>query len=250
MNGSDPNLFGFGCLLWLAGTGLVLSLMGTDSQTKEKVHSQIEQVLRDRLSQLGIPTWQALQQKSGLTPHSLRRVRRGEIGQLKLNELQQLAAALNWSLEEMLHIFGISSTSATEIEQLRQQCLRLREELQQQASQLRTDERDSTFEQLQTLLTNYPTARIMVQSKSDLPAKNLVALFTPLENLLKSWGYEPIGTPWEQVPYDPQLHQPDADDIAVGELVYIRFVGYRDGDRILSPAKVSRTLPPGIKTEH
>jgi hypothetical protein len=126
----------------------------------------------------------------------------------------------------------------------------LREELQQQASQLRTDDRDSSFEQLQTLLTNYPTARIMVQSKSDLPAKNLVALFTPLENLLKSWGYELIGTPWEQVPYDPQLHQPDADDIAVGELVYIRFVGYQDGDRILCPAKVSRTLPPGIKTEN
>jgi hypothetical protein len=79
-----------------------------------------------------------------------------------------------------------------------------------------------------------------------LPAKNLVALFTPLENLLKSWGYEPIGTPWEQAPYNPQLHQPDVSDITEGELVYIRFVGYRDADRILSPAKVSRTLPPGI----
>lgn len=250
MNGCDPNLFWFGCLLWLGGTALVLSLFASEAQTHENVQSKSEQLLYTRLSELGISSWKALQQKSGLTPQSLRRVRRGDIGQLKLNELQQLAAALNWSIEEMLHISGVLSSSLMEIEQLRQQCLRLREELQQQASQVQTDERDSAFEQLQTLLTNYPTARKMAQSKPDLPAKNLVALFTPLENLLNSWGYESIGKPWEQVPYDPQLHQPDTEDIAMGELVYIRFVGYRDGDRILSPAKVSRTLPPGIKTEN
>lgn len=244
--GSDRNLFGFGCLLWLGGTVLALYIMGDRTQTNDSAQLVSEQLLRDRLSELGIPSWQALQQKSGLTLQSLRRVRRGEWGQLKLDRLQQLASALNWSLEEMLHVFGILSTTATEIEQLRQQCLRLREELQQQASLVQTDERNLVFEQLQTLLTNYPTARRMAQSKPDLPAKNLVALFTPLENLLKSWGYEPIGTPWEQVPYNPQLHQADASDITEGELVYIRFVGYRDGDRILSPAKVSRTLPPGI----
>jgi hypothetical protein len=43
------------------------------------------------------------------------------------------------------------------------------------------------------------------------------------------------------------LHQPDVEDITEGELVYIRFVGYREGERILAPAKVSRTLPPGMK---
>lgn len=246
MFGNDPNLFGFGCLLWLGGTALALSLLKTDTPTKENVTGKTEQVLRDRLSELGIPSWQALQYKSGLSSHSLRQVRRGQIRQLKLAQIEQLAAALNWSLEELMHIFGISSTAVTQIEQLQQQCLRLREELQQQASLLQTDERDSTFEQLQTLLTNYPSARMMAQSKPDLPAKNLVALFTPLENLLKNWGYEPIGKPWEQVLYNPQWHQPDAADITEGESVYVRFVGYRNGDRILSPAKVSRTLPPGV----
>ncbi|MGK7875542.1 MAG: nucleotide exchange factor GrpE [Xenococcaceae cyanobacterium] len=155
----------------------------------------------------------------------------------------------------VLSLFGNQSKSgassltaqAKKIEELQQQCLRLREELQQQSSQLNADLRDATFEQLQTLLTNYPTAVRMAQAKPDLPAKNLVALFTPLENLLSSWGCELIGTPWEQVTYNPQLHQPDTDDIAEGELVYIRFVGYRDGERILYPAKVSRTLPGGIE---
>lgn len=129
-----------------------------------------------------------------------------------------------------------------EIDELYRQCQRLRQELKQQSQQLKTDFQESTFSELKTLLTNYPSACKMAISKPDLPAKNLIALFAPLENLLSSWGYETIGKPWEQVNYDPQLHQPDSDDISVGELVYVRFVGYRDRDKILYPAKVSRTL--------
>jgi hypothetical protein len=131
----------------------------------------------------------------------------------------------------------------SELAALQQQCRRLREELQQQKAQLTADLQDATFEQLRSLLTNYPTAQKMATVKPDLPAKNLSALFTPLETLLQDWQIEPIGSPWELVPYNSQLHQPDADDIAETEPVYIRFIGYRQGERILCPAKVSRTLP-------
>ncbi|MBD2060155.1 molecular chaperone GrpE [Oculatella sp. FACHB-28] len=136
---------------------------------------------------------------------------------------------------------------ADEMAALQQQCLRLREQLQQQKTQLTADFQEATFEQIQTLLTNYPSAQKMAQAKPDLPAKNLIALFTPLENLLQGWGVELIGSAWEQVAYDPQIHQPDEDDVTVGEQVYVRFVGYRQGDRILCPAKVSRTLPGGAQ---
>jgi len=136
-----------------------------------------------------------------------------------------------------------SASRDASIAALQQQCQQLRAELAQQQEHLSTDLRDSTFAQLQPLLTTYPSARKMAESKPDLPARNLTALFTPLENLLQTWQIDPIGTAWEQVPFNPQQHQPDADDIAVGEPVYVRFVGYAQGDRILSPAKVSRTLP-------
>ncbi|MBD2460556.1 molecular chaperone GrpE [Oscillatoria sp. FACHB-1407] len=138
---------------------------------------------------------------------------------------------------------SIPSTDSDQVRSLQQQCVQLRQELQQQQTQLLTDWQNSTFEQLQSLLISYPTARKMAETKPDLPAKNLIALFTPLENLLEAWQIEPIGAPWEAVPYDPQLHQPDTDDLAAGEPVYVRFVGYRQGNRILCPAKVSRTLP-------
>ena len=121
--------------------------------------------------------------------------------------------------------------------------MRLHRELQQQRTQLTQEFQETTFEQLQTLLTNYPSIRPLVGIKPELPAKNLLSLLTPLDNLLETWDDEQIGKPWEQVPYNPQIHQPDATDIAEGELVYIRFVGYRYGDCIICPAKVSRTLP-------
>ena len=175
---NHPNLFWFGCFLWLASLVLIFSLFRSKKETENEKNVEID-----------------------------------------------------------------SKAQAGKEEALRQECLRLKEELHQQYQQLTADFRNTTFSQLQTLLTNYPSVRKMAQAKPDLPAKNLVSLFTPLDNILKSWGYESIGSAWEQVPYNPQLHQPDTDDIAEGELVYIRFVGYREGDRILSPAKVSRTLP-------
>jgi hypothetical protein len=106
-----------------------------------------------------------------------------------------------------------------------------------------TELQRQVFMQLQTLLVNYPTVTKAALAKPEMPAKNIVPLFTPLGNLVQQWGYVPIGEPWENVAFDPQLHQPDGLDIAVGEMVYVRFIGYRDGADILVPAKVSRTLP-------
>jgi molecular chaperone GrpE (heat shock protein) len=139
-----------------------------------------------------------------------------------------------------------STDTEQKIKDLELQCQRLREELKQQSQQLQSDFQNETFTQLQTLLRNYPTVKTMALAKPELPAKNLVSLFTPLDNLITSWGYTPIGETWEQVNYNPQLHQADSDDIQEGELVYIRFIGYQDGDKVLYPAKVSRTLPPGF----
>jgi hypothetical protein len=53
----------------------------------------------------------------------------------------------------------------------------------------------------------------MAEHKPDLPARNFNALFTPLENLLQTWHIEPIGSAWEQVSFNPQVHQPDAEDM-------------------------------------
>lgn len=238
----------FSSLLLVGGLFLLVVYINSRSKTAQKP-LEYDQLLMSRLNQLEITSFLSLQQKSGLTDSRLRQVRRGELASLTLKELIRLASALGWTIEEVLQNFGVEETSSSkrllEIETLRTECLRLREELQQQNLELTTEFRHSTFQQLQTLLTNYPSVRQLVQVKPDLPAKNLTSLFISLDNLIESWGHEPIGQVWEQVPYNPQLHQPDVGDIEAGELVYIRFVGYQDGEYILCPAKVSRTLPVG-----
>lgn len=71
-----------------------------------------------------------------------------------------------------------STDTEQKIKDLELQCQRLREELKQQSQQLQTDFQNETFTQLQTLLTNYPTVKKMALAKPELPAKNLVSLFT------------------------------------------------------------------------
>jgi molecular chaperone GrpE (heat shock protein) len=161
-------------------------------------------------------------------------------------------AALKSQLTEVKSQLQTSEVKRAKLEEeivaLTQQCQRLREELKTQAAQVQADAIEGGFEQIQTLLTQYPSVRKMVESQPDLPARNIVALLTSLENLVKFWECQSIGKPWEMVPYDPQIHQSDVGDIQVGESVYVRFIGYQKGDRILIPAKVSRTLPAGAKT--
>ena len=161
-----------------------------------------------------------------------------------------IALVLSW-VGETSDRSHSSSDRELKIAELQQQCQRLREELRLQKEQLTLDFSNATFEQLQSLLVSYPSACKVAQTVPDMPAQNLVALFTPLENLLQTWGIEAIGSPWQQAAYDPQLHQPDRDGMAIGERVYIRFVGYRQGERILYPAKVSYTLPSAAaKSNH
>ncbi|MDR9404596.1 MAG: nucleotide exchange factor GrpE [Halothece sp. Uz-M2-17] len=133
-----------------------------------------------------------------------------------------------------------------ETEALQQECERLRQQLEQQKASLHEEFQEATFEQLQSLLTQFPSARKMAAAKPNLPAKNFSALFTPLENVLEEWGITPIGDVWETVEFNPQYHQADSDEIAEGETVYVRFVGYRQGEKVLIPAKVSQTLPAGV----
>ncbi|QZZ20261.1 hypothetical protein J5X98_23850 [Leptothermofonsia sichuanensis E412] len=127
--------------------------------------------------------------------------------------------------------------------QLIEEDTRLQEEPQSSQIELIDELRLSTFQCLQPLLVGYPTLSKIAHAKPDLSAKSLTGMFTCLTTLLQDWGYETIGPVWEAVAFDPQLHQADSPDIQPGETVYIRFVGYCNGEFILCPAKVSRTLP-------
>lgn len=228
--------------------------------------NQNDELLLGWMKQAGISNWKDLQKKSGLSGVALWQLRDGNGENMKFGELATVAKLLSIPLGTLLDKLNLPvenpelEAHRVKCEELKKQAqqleekvdtlykegLRLHEEMQQQKAEITQVFHESTFAQLQSLLTNYPSIHQMVGAKPELPAKNLISMFTPLDNLLKEWGYEQIGKPWEQVAYNPQIHQPDNSDITEGEQVYVRFVGYQHQDKILCPAKVSRTLPGGV----
>ncbi|PLS68028.1 MAG: hypothetical protein CV045_10245 [Cyanobacteria bacterium M5B4] len=103
---------------------------------------------------------------------------------------------------------------------------------------------EGLLDRLLPLLIQYPTLRQTIAHNPQLPAKQLLPLLALLDAVADYWHLEPIGEVWQPVPYNPQLHQADTPPIQPGEIVYVRFIGYRSGDTIYAPAKVSRQLPP------
>jgi hypothetical protein len=129
------------------------------------------------------------------------------------------------------------------IEQLELKNKKLTAKIEQLPKTLQGNWQQESIDLLQELLISYPTAKLMVELKHNLPSKNILALLKPLEQLLEKWDVETIGQPWKKVPYNPNIHDCGEENISEGELVYIRWVGYYQGDNILLPAKVSRKLP-------
>jgi len=66
--------------------------------------------LRQRMSQLQIPSWQALRHQAGISRRALDHLRQGTIETLKLGQLRSVANTLEWSLEDLLSTLGILST--------------------------------------------------------------------------------------------------------------------------------------------
>ncbi|MBV5259998.1 nucleotide exchange factor GrpE [Synechococcus moorigangaii CMS01] len=93
---------------------------------------------------------------------------------------------------------------------------------------------------LEAWLLQWSAAAKAAQDNPQFPARTIVALTQPFDQLLESWNVTPIGSVSEIVEYDPLVHQlvKDHGDVAPGDLVMIQNVGYRQGDRLLHRAKV------------
>jgi hypothetical protein len=92
---------------------------------------------------------------------------------------------------------------------------------------------------LESLLLQLPTAVYAAQQNPQVSAVKLLPLLRPIDALLQQWGIEAIAQVGVELPYDPQQHQLMAGTAAMGDRVRVRYVGYRQGDKLLYRAKVS-----------
>ncbi|BAQ63622.1 molecular chaperone GrpE [Geminocystis sp. NIES-3709] len=97
-----------------------------------------------------------------------------------------------------------------------------------------------TISILESLLLQLPTFSYAVKNNPDLPAIRLLPLLEPLNKLLSSWEIDSIGKVGDIVTYNPQEHElMDYGDDDNPTQVEIRYVGYRQKDKLLYRAKVS-----------
>ncbi|MEX0272087.1 nucleotide exchange factor GrpE [Leptolyngbyaceae cyanobacterium UHCC 1019] len=196
----------------------------------------------------GLVSFKGLSQLAGVSNKQIRKLRQGHIGQMQVATVQKLAETLQVSFVELVSTFSeISVTLApssqspnpSDIADLQQEYDRLQRQLNQQKEILGQEFQQSSLQVLESLLLQLPTAAYAAQQNPQLSAVKLLPLLRPIDTLLQQWEIEAIAQVGAEIPYDPQQHQLMEGVAATGDRVRVRYVGYRQGDRLLYRAKVS-----------
>lgn len=203
--------------------------------------------LHQLMQQVGLTTYKALSEATGVSEKQIRKLRRGQIAQMRVETLEKLSRVLQVSVGELVGIgnweLGIGEQEVVsgrdEVGELRREYDRLQAQLLQQRQELWQEFQQSSVQVLESLLLQLPTAAYAAQQNPQAPAVKLLPLLRPIEALLQHWGIEAIAAVGSEVPYDPQQHQLMEGTAAVGDRVRVRYTGYRQGDKLLYRAKVS-----------
>ena len=213
-----------------------------------------DEPLRGLMAQAQIPSYRALEQRSGVSRSSLNHLRRGTLGTMRLATLQRLSQTLGVDLADLIARCGGATAQPTEAQPpwlgdppttedrdlatLRREYGQLQQRLIDQEQALRQQMQRQALGVMEPWLLMWPNAAQAAQDKPDLPASKVIPLTRPLQALLQTWAVRPIGVVGEVVPYDPQLHQPMAGTLAPGQAVQVRHLGYWHGEDLLYRAKV------------
>lgn len=212
------------------------------------------QKLHDLMQRVGISSFKALSRTAGVSERQLLRLRRFGVEQMRVDVILKLSQALELSFNELIASFSQvelvtpKDTSTQELLQhvaeLKKEYERSQQQIQQQREALLQEFQQSSLQLLESLLLQFPTAAYKARENPQLSALNIVPLVhKPLEKLLLQWGVEAIAPVGAEIPYNPQLHQLLEGNTQAGDIVKVRYTGYRQGDKLLYRAKVSPVLP-------
>jgi DNA-binding Xre family transcriptional regulator len=203
------------------------------------------------MQRVGVSSYRALSQQAKVSEKQIRKLRRGEIAQMRLDILLELSQVLQVSIGELIATFSANPdikitpsqdsqpTTELKITELKREYERLQVELTRQQQELRQEFQLASLQVIESWLLQWPTAAQKAKENPDLAAVKLLPLVKPIKQLLQQWGVEAIAPVGAEVEYNPQLHQLLSGSIQPGEKVIVRYTGYRQGEKLLYRAKVS-----------
>jgi transcriptional regulator with XRE-family HTH domain len=198
--------------------------------------------LRELMERSSISNFRQLYQVTGTSASTINRLRSSQAETLRWQTLINISKGLQISIDELLETFGDSGykSERQKIATLQQEYGYLQQQLQEQRATLQAEFQFQSLQILESFLTYFPTAKHAVISNPDFPASKLVPLTKSIEQLIASWGVTVIGEVGSEIIYDPQWHQLIEGVVNPGEIGIVRYVGYRQGDKAIFRAKVSR----------
>ena len=214
----------------------------------ESIYEENKNKLKILLEKAGLQNSQELSKITGISQWQLTRLQYGLMHRIPLEAILNLAVALNISLEQLITTFVPESKypenwqpqpETRDSVQSNQEYQRLQKTLEQQHETLEQEFRTASLQAIESWLLQWPTAVAAISKNPELPAERLLLLIKPIEELVAHWGVEAIYSVGEELPYDPQWHELMKGDAEPGDLVQVRYVGYKQGSNILYKAKVS-----------
>lgn len=228
--------------------------------------------LRSLMQPLGLTSFRALSRAADISEWQVEQLRKGKIAQMRVEVLLKLSQTLQTPPDQLIRHFSeqsvtlspqqsdtsaadtsaadtsatdtaIIDTSATDISateaQFRQEMQHLQTQLAHQKEQLQQEFQQTCIQMLESWLIQFPTAAYAAQQNPQIPASRLLPLMRPIEQLLTSWGVEPLAAVGAELPYNPQYHQLLQGTAQPGETVKVRYTGYQQGQKLLYRAQVS-----------
>lgn len=197
------------------------------------------------MQRVNIPSYRALAIRAGVSRWQVKQLRSGNISQMRLAVLTQLAAALEVSLSTLLSKFDReidlaqpeSSAQSQQLADLQREYQRLQSQMAQQVELARSQTQTDALQTLETWLVQWPTIAKRAQER-ELPAAKLLPFIRPVEQLMTEWEVEAIAPVDATVPYDPQQHQLIGGIAEPGARVRVTHSGHRHRGKLLHRAKV------------
>lgn len=160
-----------------------------------------------------------------------------------------------WSLQPSLHkpddLAAESQAQALRLEltEAQQTIQRLKDDLERQRLNSQALQAEQTQAQMEDLLHSLaaPAAQFITQihlseiQEKPIQARDVLAVAQRLVRILQEAGLTPEGTLDERLPFDPDRHEPlsAAHSPSTGQIVRVRFVGFRYHGKLLRKASVS-----------